>query len=68
MNPALLATLVHNQLWYLLPLVVVVSLVYGATRHELIGPILHHAFKAGIWILGFMGIVFVALLFVSWNL
>jgi hypothetical protein len=68
MNPALLATLVHNQLWYLLPLVVVVSLVYGATRHELTGPILHHAFKAGIWILGFMGIVFVVLLFVSWNL
>lgn len=68
MNPALLATLVHNQLWYLLPLVVVVSLVYGATRHELIGSILHHAFKAGIWILGFMGIVFVVLLFVSWNL
>jgi len=68
MNPALLATFVHSQLWYLLPLVVVVSLVYGATRHELVGPILHHAFKAGIWILGFMGVVLFILLFVSWNL
>ena len=68
MTPTILATFVHSQLWYLLPLVVVVSLVYGATRHELMVPILHHAFKAGIWILGFMGIVFVVLLFVSWNL
>ena len=68
MTPAILATFVHSQLWYLLPLVVVVSLVYGATRHELMGPILDHALKAGIWILGFMGIVFVVLLFVSWNL
>lgn len=68
MIPVALASLVHSQLWYLLPLVVVVSLVYGATRHELMGPILHHAFKAGVWIVGFMGIVFVVLLFVSWNL
>ena len=55
-----------NRLWYALPLVVSVSLVYGATRHELIGPILHNAFRAAVWIGGFMAIIFVVLLFVSW--
>jgi hypothetical protein len=56
----------HNQLWYLIPLVVSVSLVYGATRHELMMPILSNAVRAAVWILGFMGIIFVILLGVSW--
>ena len=57
-----------NQLWYVLPLIVSVSLVYGATRHELMGPILNNAFRAATWIVGFMGIIFVVLLVVSWLL
>ncbi len=57
-----------NQLWYVLPLIVSVSLVYGATRHELIGPILNNAFRAATWIVGFMGIIFSVLLVVSWLL
>lgn len=57
-----------NQLWYVLPLVVTVSLVYGATRHELMSPILHNAFRAATWIIGFMAIIFFVLLGVSWLL
>jgi hypothetical protein len=56
----------HNQLWYLLPLVVSVSLVYGATRHELAKPILFNALHTAFWILGFMAIIFVVLLGVDW--
>ena len=52
-----------NDLWYLLPLLVSVSLVYAATRHEAMPEILAHAARVGLWIAGFMGIIF-AVLFV----
>lgn len=68
MLPTLLASFLKNQLWYLVPLIVAISLVYGATRHELMKPILYHAFKAGVWIVGFMAVIFFVLLFMSWNL
>ncbi len=55
-----------NRLWYALPLVVAVSLVYGATRHELMGPILNNAFRAAVWIGGFMAVIFVVLMLISW--
>ena len=55
-----------NQLWYVVPLIVTISLVYGATRHELMGPILHNAFRAATWIAGFMAIIFFVLVGVSW--
>jgi hypothetical protein len=55
-----------NQLWYALPLVVVVSLVYAATRHEEMGPIVAHAFRIGGWIVAFMAIVFAVLLVLFW--
>lgn len=57
-----------NPLWFFLPLVLAVSLVYGATRHEHMGPILHHALRAGVWILSFMGGIFLVLLVISWLL
>ncbi len=63
---SLLASLLVNDLWYALPLVIAVSLVYAATRHEAMGPILHHALRIGAWILSFMAIVFVVLLLFSW--
>jgi hypothetical protein len=62
------ATVIHNQLWYLLPLLVAICLVYGATRHELMGPILVHAVRFGTWIIGFMAVLFVLLCLMSWNL
>lgn len=49
------------QIWYAVPLVVAISLVYAATRHELVGPILQHAFRLAVWIAAFMGVVFAAL-------
>ncbi len=49
------------QLWYALPLIVAVSLVYSATRHEHIGPILYHSVRLGVWIGVFMGLVAVVL-------
>ncbi len=55
-----------NQLWYLLPLIVSVSLVYGATRHELMVPILQNSLRAGIWISGFIAVIFGILFVMSW--
>ena len=48
-------------LWYAVPLIVSVSLVCAATRHELMRPILSHAVRFSIWVLLFMGL-FVVLL------
>lgn len=41
-------------LWYALPLIVVVSLVYSATRYEQMGPILRHALRTGGWMVVFL--------------
>jgi hypothetical protein len=57
-----------NQLWYSLPLIVVVSLVYAATRHELMAPILRHAARSAMWFVGVMGAVLLLLLYLSWQL
>jgi hypothetical protein len=66
MHSWLMAALGIHDSWYALPLVIVVSLVYSATRHEAMGPILAHALRIGIWIIGFMVVVFLVLLLVSW--
>jgi hypothetical protein len=58
--------LANLQIWYLLPLLVSVSLVYGATRHELVGPILHHSWKSAWWMISFMFTVFLVLWALSW--
>jgi hypothetical protein len=68
MDHFLLAVAGINDMWYALPLVVAVSLVYSATRHEQMGPILVHALRIGLWILGFMAVIFVVLLLLSWGL
>jgi hypothetical protein len=43
-----------NQMYYSLPLIVSISLVYAATRHEDMPSILSHAFRFGACIIGFM--------------
>jgi hypothetical protein len=43
-----------DQIWYSLPLVVSISLVYAATRHEDMPSILRHALHFGAWIMFFM--------------
>jgi hypothetical protein len=55
-----------NQVWYAIPLVIVVSLVYGATRHETIPGILVNAYHAATWIVSFMAVIFGILLVISW--
>jgi len=69
MLPTLLAaSLLAQQSWYMLPLIVSVSLVYGATRHELPRPILYHAWHTAVWMTVFMGVIFLVLWLVSWFL
>ncbi len=66
MMNTLLASMHVRDFWYALPLIVAVSLVYAATRHELMGPILSHALRIGVWIVGFMMIILAVLLTISW--
>jgi uncharacterized membrane protein len=65
MNRFLVAAWQANQLWYAAPLIVVVSLVYAATRHEQMGAILVHALRLGTMIVGFMAAVLLVLIAVS---
>lgn len=58
---------VGNDLWYALPLIVVISLVYAATRHEQNDNILVAAGRIGTWIVGFMFAIFVVLALMSWH-
>lgn len=53
-----------NNLWYALPLIVSVSLVYAATRHEAMRPILRHAVSCATWMSGFI----IAIMVVLWLL
>lgn len=53
------------RLWYLFPLMISFSLVYGATRHERMLPILEHALRFTIWIVSFLGILYAVLWFIS---
>jgi hypothetical protein len=59
------STLLAAQFWYIVPLILSVSLVYGATRHELPRPILYHAWHTAVWMAVFMGGIFVVLWLVS---
>lgn len=67
MNPIPLLAQV-NDMWYALPLIIAVSLVYAATRHEEMVPILAHAGRLALWIVGFMVAIFALLFLVSWRL
>lgn len=58
---AVLPPLAAISLWYALPLIVSVSLVCAATRHEELGPILNHAVRFGAWIVVFMAVVMAVL-------
>jgi hypothetical protein len=57
-----------NQMWYALPLIVVISLVYSATRHEAMSAILAHAARLGLMITGFMAAILVVLALIGWRL
>jgi hypothetical protein len=54
------------RIWFAVPIIVSVSLVYSATRHEEMGPIVVHASRFAVWIVVFMAIVFAGLQAMSW--
>jgi hypothetical protein len=62
----LLAAVGPLRMWYALPIIVSVSLVYSATRHEQMGSILNHAARFAVWIVVFMVIVFAVLQAMTW--
>jgi hypothetical protein len=68
MNNLLLAVQGINDMWYAMPLIVAASLVYAATRHEQMGPILAHAVRFGVWVTSFMAVFFVLLWLVTRSL
>lgn len=55
-----------SRIWYCLPLIVSISLVYGATRHELMPQILEHSIRFGAWIITFMAGIFAVTWALSW--
>jgi hypothetical protein len=55
-----------HRLWFAIPIVTSVSLVYAATRHEEMGPILIHAARFAIWIVVFMSVVLVVIQLMTW--
>ena len=59
MNAILLGSIWDAQIWYSVPLIVAVSLVYGATRHEYLKEIVEHSIRAAVWLLVFLGVIFV---------
>ena len=65
MPPILFAAAI-GLLWHAIPIILIVSLIYGATRHELMGPILHHAYRTAVWITGFMLVISAVLVVVAW--
>jgi hypothetical protein len=57
-----------NLMWYAVPLVVAISLVYSATHHEEMRPILVHSVRLGLMIVGFMVAIMIVLAIISWRL
>jgi hypothetical protein len=61
MTPQLLTPLIAAQIhewWYALPLILVVSIVYAATRYERADDILVGSVRSVVWVCCFMGIIF----------
>lgn len=66
--PILLAAGFFNKLWFALPLIVAISLVYAASKHETWPLIARNAVQTGVWMIGFMSLVFLVLVILSWGL
>lgn len=57
-----------GRTWYLLPLVVIVSLVYSASRYEAPEKVIRRAGRLFVQIAGFMAVVLALLAFLSMGL
>ncbi len=62
----IIASLLWMKIWFALPLIAAVSLVYAATRHEDMRPIFIHAARTAVWIVAFMAIIFAVLFLIGW--
>lgn len=56
----------NGLLWHAIPMILIVSLVYAATRQERMRYILRHAYRTAIWITGFMLLIAAVLAVVAW--
>lgn len=66
--PFLAVSLWQARLWYAIPLILVVSLVYGATRHERMKEIIEQSIRTAIGLVGFMSAIFVVIWLIGfWN-
>ncbi len=64
----LIASIADAKIWYSIPLIIAVSLVYGATRHENLKEILDNAIRSAIWVVVFMAIIFSVIFMAGfWN-
>ena len=61
-----MAVFEYVDIWYAIPLIVTVSLVYSATRFEQPAPIMVQSLRTGVWIVCFMILVFAILTIMSW--
>lgn len=57
-----------NRMWFLFPLIVIVSLVYSASRYEAPDKIVRRAGRLCVQITGFMAVVLVLLAWLSMGL
>jgi hypothetical protein len=65
MDTCLLAIAHPLLIFYAIPLIISVSLVYAATRHEDPREIFLHSLRVGLWIVGFMVAIQVVLSLIS---
>lgn len=70
LQPTLLGALSFTQTpsWYFLPLVLAVSLVYGATRAEEWPDVWNESLRFGAWLVGVLAVIFGVLLLLSISL
>jgi len=57
-----------DYIFYAVPPILAISLVYAATRHEDLRLILFHAGRVAAWIVGFMVLAAVLILLIGWYL
>jgi hypothetical protein len=64
--PDLALAMGWTDLWYALPLIVAISLVYAGTRYEDLREILPRAARMAGWTVFFLTLFFVILLLIAW--
>ena len=66
MSQFLLLAVSFHLIGHAAVIILAISLVYGATRHEQMAPILYHAYRTAFWIVGFVLVIGVVLAGIAW--